>query len=361
LHFKLFVKQIVAKPIKEIRPKQYRQLKSLIKYGVGVFALVLAHTCFGQTSIDSLYRQGICDGSGFCIPKLSGLPKSKGFEIKYKRVLNYKIETEHLTESYSDFIDRDRELTIKLKIPLLLRDNLKLILGAKYENEVFRFDDLGPNANEFYKALNNKPLKSVGGTLYALKPFKGNKYLLGRFGMRWSGDFGQELGSEYGRLSVSAIYGIRARSDLSWGAGITYSYTFGRQLIFPVLAYSRKYDNGFDFEGLLPVYVKVRKQFSAKNILQFENRISGDSYNIRFQSLSDEDQYLAKSDLFTTLSYEREILSFLWLSAGVSNRYNINFDISENNTFRTRGNPQYQNRLADALSYEFSLFIVPPK
>jgi hypothetical protein len=323
--------------------------------------LCLATPLSGQTNRDSLYRAGICDGSGYCIPKLSGLPKSKGFEIKYLRVLNYGIETKTPNETYSDFIDRDRELTIKMKIPLLLKDNLKIILGAQYENEVFRFDDLKADANIFYKALNNKPLKSIGGTLYGLKPFKGNKYLLVRAGMRWSGDFGQHLGSEYGRNSVSAIYGVRAKSDLSWGTGITYSYTFGRQLIFPVFAYSRKFNDGIDLEALLPVYIKLRKQINHKNIFQFENRISGDSYNIRLQSISNIDQYLAKTDLFTTLSYEREITPFLWLSTGISNRYNINFDISENNTFTTRGTAQYANKIADALSYEFSLFIVPPR
>ena len=66
-------------------------------------------------------------------------------------------------------------------------------------------------------------------------------------------------------------------------------------------------------------------------------------------------------NLLTKITYEREIYDFLWFGLSVGNRFNIAFDLSEKNTFLNRNTPQVTNELKNAIFYQASIFLVPPK
>ena len=76
------------------------------------------------------------------------------------------------------------------------------------------------------------------------------------------------------------VYGVRARNDLSWGAGVSYSYSFGRQFVFPVFVYSRKFSEKWSINAFLPIKISLGYKINDKSTLDFVNEIKGDSYNI---------------------------------------------------------------------------------
>ena len=326
-----------------------------------IILLLISQYLWGQSQTDSLIKAGICDAKGYCIPQIPGLGRTRGFEIKYRNVLNYKIETEIADSSFGDFMNINRKLNIKLRFPVVLKDNFKMVTGVSYESEEFKFKNQTDLGNEFYEAINDKHLKSLGLSVYMLKPFLGDRYLLSRSSFRLSGDFTRKELLDYFRASVSVLYGKRARSDLSWGIGLSYNYSFGRQLVIPVIAYTQKFSNKWSVSSFLPVKISFKYIANEKNIFEFVNKFGGEKYNLRLKSFNDDNLYLERSDFLSMLVYEREIHDFLWVSISTGGRFNLNFDLSENNLFLKRSPPQIKNTLSDAVFYELSLFIVPPR
>lgn len=323
--------------------------------------LFLGQNVFGQKIQDSLYHAGICDESGYCIPQIPGLGRAKGLEIKYRRVLNYKIETEIGDSTFSDYVDINRKFSMKIRLSVILKNNFKMVTGVSYETEEFNFKNKSNLSNEFYKALDDKNLRSLGVSTYMIKPFMGNKYLLSRANFRLSGDFSRNSLVDYFRASVSVLYGKRSSSDLSWGVGLSYNYSFGRQLVIPVIAYTRKFSNKLSVSAFLPVKISFKYIASDKNIFEFVNKVGGEKYNIQLNSFNNDNLFLERSYFLSMMVYEREIYDFLWMSVSAGGRFNISFDLSENNAFLQKSSPQITNSLSDAMFYELSLFIVPPK
>ena len=61
-----------------------------VKINKFVFVLFLCYWTsftYGQGSKDSLlFKEGVCDLDGYCIPRISGLGKAKGLEINYRNI-----------------------------------------------------------------------------------------------------------------------------------------------------------------------------------------------------------------------------------------------------------------------------------
>lgn len=319
---------------------------------------------FSQSDRDSLlYSEGICDKYGYCIPGISGLGQAKGLEVNYRNIFKYAIDTklEDLDTSYSDIINRDRKVEIKAKIPIILRNNFKLVLGLKYSSEEFKLKENEVISNSFYAALNRKPLQSYGTTIYMVKPFIGNKFVSMRAGFRVSGDFTQNSLEDYFRTSISVLYGCRKSPTFEWGVGFSYNYTFGRQLIIPVLTLSKQLSPKWSFDTKLPVSMKFRYNLNEKNAFELENKISGENYNITLEPVTNSNLFIQRSDWLFYARYERQIYDFIWVGANVGNRYNISFDLYEKNAFVSRSAPVITNQLKNTFFAEIGIFLVPPK
>lgn len=319
---------------------------------------------YGQITKDSLLiKEGVFDNEGYCLPNIGGLGHAKGLEINYRNVFKYAIDTKFNNNdtAYSDIINRHRKVEAKAKIPILLRNNFKLILGLNYSAEEFKFKEYEIIDNSFYAALNSKPLQTFGATIYATKPFKSNTFLTGRASFRLSGDFTQKSLEDYFRTSISVLYGWRRNATFAWGFGASYNYTFGKQLIIPVISLSKKLSPRWSFGAMLPISTKLRYSLNEKNSFEFETKISGDNYNITLVPISNVNLFIQRSDWLISATYEREIYDFIWIGASVGNRYNITFDLFEKNAFVSRSTPIISNRLQNAFFAEVSLFLVPPK
>jgi hypothetical protein len=318
-------------------------------------------TSFGQTISDILLSNGVCDSSGFCIRGIEGMPKPKGFEFRYRRIRDYDIKTKFQDDIYHGTIDRNRETTVKLTLPIIRKEHFMLALGGKYEVEEFRFENPSINNSNFYSYLEDKPLRSMGLTAYLAQSLKGDKFLVGRVNTRLSGDIDRSEISNYFRSTVSVIYGQKKSATVSWGAGITYNNTFGRQLILPVLTYNKRITKKLSARILLPVNFELNYMINEKNLLRWDNRLSGDNYYINSGPLAPQNLYLSKSDFFSTLTYEREVYDFIWVSANLGYHVNYKFDLSTTNKLLSTDAPAISNDIQNATSFQLSLFMVPPK
>ena len=156
-----------------------------------VIGLISSSLSAQEKNIDSLFLAGVCTESGFAIPTLKGMPRGKGLEVYQERIPNHKFSSvvNAPDSSFSNDVRRTKSWMVNLRLPLINKDHFKFLVGLKYYQQEFAFDRPEELDNSFYQSIQDKPIRSVGMTLYGMKSFRGNKYLLGRGAVRLNGDF----------------------------------------------------------------------------------------------------------------------------------------------------------------------------
>jgi len=309
-----------------------------------------------------------CSDSTFCIPSVSGLPRSKGFELKRESFAPHSIETEDmrfdaLATSTADLKQNER-WSFKLRAPFLMKDHLSLALGLRYSIEEFNFKSPNELDDEFLRQLEDKPLRSAGLNLYLAKPFKGNRFLISRVQADVNGDFalgGPDL-SDYFKLSGAALYVYKVDSDKTMAVGLSYSYVFGRASIIPIVAFYRtSFDERWGIELVLPASARIRLMPNPKNVFYLGVDLNGAGYLIHLDD-SDNPLFLETSELRLELRYEREIHDWLWIGASLGYRQNLNFNVSNVDALQRRPSDiVLESEVNGALLYSMGIFIVPPR
>ncbi len=324
-----------------------------------IIILFLPVFLLAQESLD------FCTDSTYCVPGITGMPRTKGLVIRQERVKNYSIRSYNLNgEKVSEgVVNRNKRWTAKLKLPILLKENLKLGVGLNYFIEEYNFDSKGTPESVFYQNLENKPLQSMGLRLYGLKTYLGRHYLIFRLGGNLNGDINNEIPtSRLFRGSATVLYGKKVDPMTSYAFGIAYSYSFGPGFIYPIFSYNRRFNNNWAFESNLPVKAELMYNTNNhKNFFFVGYNVQGSNYNITFaEPIEDVKTYfLSKAEVRGELRYEREIYDFVWLSTFMGVRHNVIFDLED--SFTRRGELLWDNKLAPAFYFGGSIFLVPPK
>lgn len=331
-----------------------------MKIVVAILIALSVAPCWSQTDLMH------CTDSTYCVPAIIGLPRSKGIELKQERVFNYGIQSSANDSSFTGnnaTINRNRRWTFRARFPILLKPNFKLAGGISYDVEEFTFRGIEDIDHPFYTGIEDKNLKSLGAALYAVKPFLGNKFLMGRASAKANGDFVdfEDNASDYMKYSATLMCGVKLAPHKNIAVGATINYTFGRRVVFPVLAYNHTFNSKWGIESLLPIFMRVRYRPNDHNQFYLKSELAGANYNLRLNG--DEGNvtyYLQKAELRLLLSYEREIHDWLWFGVEAGARRNLDFDLS-NEFNRPRPTVILENNLNDAFVANFSIFIVPPQ
>ncbi|MGI9543257.1 MAG: DUF6268 family outer membrane beta-barrel protein [Cyclobacteriaceae bacterium] len=308
-----------------------------------------------------------CTDSTFCVPSVFGMPRSKGLVIKRESVINYKIQSTSNTpgiENGQDEVQKNQRWNFKLRVPILLKSNIKMALGLSYFREEYSFEGVPSNEYAFYNSLEDKDLKSVGAALYLIKPWRGNRYFLLRLGAKLNGDYNIDdlPKSDFLKVSVAPLMGWKASPYTSYAVGLAYSYDFGRQSIYPVASINHTFNNRWGIESLLPVQAKLRFTQNEKTFWHLSTELNGASYNVRLNAspLSEKETlHLRKSEIRFLFSLEREIHDWLWFGLEAGLRSNIEFSLRESG--KRNAETLIDNNFGSAFTFGASIFIVPPR
>jgi hypothetical protein len=339
-------------------------LKSIMhvkKIGLAVLGLSLFLPALGQDSIMN------CTDSTFCVPAVSGMPRSKGIIIRREQIMDYSIRSNSrsdLIKSGRGEVSSNRRLEFKLRLPVISKPNFALAVGVHYNVEEYKFEP--PQSQEYplYKSLEDKSLKSIGGSVYVVKPWRGKRYFLLRASGDLNGDYGMSQYSKknFLQFSIAPLIGWKKNENVSYAFGIAYGYNFGRPVISPLISYNRSFNRNWGLETMLPTKVKVRYTLNDKTLFFASTELNGARYNIHLNDsllATKVNLYLQKSEIRYLLTFEREIHDWLWFSLEAGMRSNINFSLSDN-TGPAR-HAMIRNKLNHAMLVSFSFFAVAPK
>lgn len=333
----------------------------LQKTTLSILALITAQLVTGQNKNDSISYLS------FCTPNIVGLPRSKGIVVKYELLPHYTFRSTAQTASYSNAnagVSRNGRMDIKVKIPIVNKPGLTIIGGAHYFQEQFHFTNPSKADYPVYQSLEDRSLKSAGISLYVIKPTKHNTYFLLRASADLSGDLSdRSIGAnELLKYSIAPMYGWKRNENLSYAIGLAYGYTFGRPSLYPLFSYNKNFTKKWGIESLLPVSVKLRYTPNIKTIWYASADISGASYRLsnKIPGLGAIDKpHIHRSEIKTTITMERELHDWLWFSAEVGFRQNLQFNLT--NSPGRRSDVLIKNKLSGAPIFGLSLFMVPPK
>lgn len=331
------------------------------KTTLSILALIIAQLVTGQNKTDSITQLS------FCTPNVVGLPRSKGIVIKYELLPHYTFRSTAQTPAYSNAnagVSRNGRTDIKIKIPIINKPGLVIIGGIHYFQEQFHFTNPSKADYPVYQSLEDRSLKSTGISLYVIKPTKHNTYFLLRASADLIGDFSDHsiAVNELLKYSIAPMYGWKRNENLSYAIGLAYGYTFGRPTVYPLFSYNKNFTKKWGIESLLPVSVKLRYTPNIKTVWYASADISGASYRLsnKIPGLGAIDKpHIHRSELKTTITMEREVHDWLWISAEVGFRQNLQFNLT--NSPGRRSNELINNKLSGASIFGLSLFMVPPK
>lgn len=318
--------------------------------------LLVSQASFGQSSILN------CSDSTFCIPSVIGLPRTKGIIIKRELVKDYGIisQSENGVTSTGE-VRRNRRWEFKVKAPLLLKESFKMAMGIKYFVEEFNFDEFSSVQNSFFQSLEDRPLRSLRGDIFMIKPTKGKRYYILRMSGGLNGDYTLDnfAKKDFLKFSISPLVGWKKNDYVSYAFGLAYSYSFGRRTLYPLFAYNKSFNNQWGLESILPAEVKLRySTLNLSNYFYLKAELNGSNYSI-LQSDNSSLVYLNKSEVRFLLTWEREIHDWLWFGLEAGLRENIDFDLAKSPDINA--DVVVDNQVNEAFIFSFSLFMVPPR
>lgn len=300
-------------------------------------------------------------------PGVVGDRPSKGIVVSYNLVTPYNIISTPVKEGLSagsSRVTRLEQMRFTMRIPVSWKGRTKIFTGIDYLYEEYHFQDSRPQEYELYQRLEDRHLNSLGLTAFIVHALDHRSFLGSRLSVEMNGDFrdSQLPFIQQAKVTAALLYGWKPDVYTAFGIGGYYSYTFGRPSVYPVFLWSKTFNKRWGVEAVLPANFRVRHNFSQKTILLAGARVSGNSYHILSDDppLSDYPYLeLRNSNLFSFLEFEQEILDFLWFGITAGYRYNINFNVSEENSFNN--DRIIENKTGHSPYFELSLFAVPPR
>ncbi len=328
--------------------------------------LVIIVLCLVATQNTWAQELKVQKDTSYCIPTVTGMPRTKGIIIRQEQLLDYGIRSIAKDGSVANGeISSHSRWEFKMRLPIISKPGFALAAGFNYSREDFRFEK--PQTKTYdsplFSSIENKSLQSIGGTLYLVKPFRGNKYFLLRLSGDLNGDYNKDVlpTSHFLQFNIAPMFGWKRNENLSYGIGLTYGNVFGRNFISPVVSYNHTLNKHWGIEALLPSKVKLRYTLNDQTLLYASTELNGARYRVNYNSaaMPGQDVFMRRAAIRYLLTFEREIHDWLWFSLEAGMQSNINFTLSDK--MGPARKAFINNQLNHAMLVGFSLFAVPPK
>ncbi len=296
----------------------------------------------------------------YCQPGVRNKSRSKGLEIIYGnrgsgQLSNSKLETGELQNKYS----RWDHLRVKLKAPIIIKDDFKLLAGFKYYQEGFNFTEIGTAFPSVISNINENNLKATSFSLVINKSLNERSYVALQLRYMVSGNFSglAKFGDRYATYRALALYGVKPSVDLEWGFALNVSKNFRRFNVIPFFILHKNFNEKWGLEALLPGFIYARCNLKPGNILlgglEFGNK--NFRLDIPQEGGAELDYAYNQSHLKALVKYQRRLIPWLWVSAQVGYQYNLNTRFEAKNADTT----SFFFRASNAPYFKVGIFVSP--
>ena len=336
-----------------------------VKYIVTFLCFIVASNTFSQEILPK----------DFWVPRCKTNPPIHFLSYQRSATLDYGINSKSTINEIGDGsseIKSNQANAIDLKFPVFNKQKFILTGSLNYSSEEIYFDGDENIDYPLYASLNDRDLKTFGGTLNGMIRLKGNKSLILRGSMTMAGDFWNyedfPMG-KYLKSSFAAAYAIKKNDDLFYAFGMYYGYQFGTPSVYPAFIWSQRFTNNYGIDAILPQRIRIWKMVNQNFFIDAYAKVTGDSYTIHLGNsiLSGvESLQLRKSSILISGGVSHKISKWIWAEAKIGYSKSINFNLSESNFSKGSSLPKPDNNyiikstVRGAKYFSVSLFLSPP-
>lgn len=247
----------------------------------------------------------------------------------------------------------NKEFSTKLRIPIKLSGDFKLISELKYKNELVYLRPSG--IEDDWEKVN---FRNVGASLFYESKINETYYLMGHLGASKQADalntVQLDRAASYG---ASILLGKHTSEICRIGYGLKVGSNQGRFNIVPLFMYNRKMGNRVYLDIILPKQAQVRYAFSRKLFGFFSAEADGS--NFAFTGQPGEELEYRRRQVDFKFGFEYELHDWLWMGANIGYAQPIN-SVIVNQGERTR-NYLHNFGASGSTMANISLFMVPPR
>jgi hypothetical protein len=299
-------------------------------------------------------------GKSLCHPGVINKSPAKGLLFEYGVNPNVMLREGGNSDISANSLSK--RFKIKLKAPVINREDLKVIAGWNFYGEEYRFQNLGDQSFRLFKDMDNRDLKSSSLTLSTIKPINNKFYLALKAQATFNGDYAGLINfdQDYASYNLATILGVKKNSNLEWGLGLLLRYAPNNNNNLPVLPfafYNRTFNEKWGIEAIIPSSIKARYNINPRNIILFGPEFESRNYFINNDVVAP--YTLRRSEIRLGIDYQRHLGSWFWLevSGGYTHNLNTKFELD-----RTQGQYNaYDFNASGSPYFKVGLFISPSK
>ncbi len=331
-----------------------------MKY-LSFFALLLyAGTLVGQDLPTPIV------GNPFAQPGIRYGSPGKAFVIEYERFPNYKLQGGVFPsdeKGLSELENKER-FEAKIKFPLVLKGNWKVLVDIYYSHERYNFEEIAPENNYAFQAIDGDALKRARLTLYTFRSMSPKNYVALRMETSSNGAYPglARFEKRYMVYRLAAIFGIKKNEDTEWGFGAITNYGFKRFTAYPFILYNHNFNEKWGLETVLPIKYSLRHNLTEKSLLTMSAEYWSSAYSITLKppgALMPPDYIFKSSALQFYVKWEKNLLN-AWTWVSFRTGYAYNFD-SKFILEGTRNGGRINAFPSNSIFFSAGVFLAPPK
>lgn len=301
----------------------------------------------------------------WCEPGVRYKSRSRGLDIAYQTIgsSTYEKSSNSINDNLPE-LERLNLLVLKIKVPVLLKDNFKLIIGTSYRPEYYDFAAFTSTVPPEFVQIDSETMKSSAVQVLATQKLDKKRYWVFRAKAKYNGDYEGFINFDhrYRNYTISAMYGKKASSTLDWGVGLTLNHSFRRSFIaLPIFQYNRDFNYKWGVEIFLPVTAKLRYNVNRETILLAGVNFGTRSYRIGVEQMINQENVAADysvrhAEIQMGIELERQIIPWLWASARVGYQTNFRTEFEAQNEFAR----DFEVDPSNAPFIRLGVFVSPP-
>ena len=255
----------------------------------------------------------------------------KGLEIFHEVVPGYNLSSPLAIDSdqtRTERVNHSYQWGAKLKIPVVLRKDFKLLVDSKFAKQNYSFVSSESLQANIHQSLESQSLKTLRVGLLGLKPLNATSYLVGRVAVSMNSNTYEDLdfGLSSSVVNLTFLYGKKTRPDLEWGVGLSQNVQFGRYAIYPVFMFNRTYNEKWGLEMVLPKEAFLRRNFGQKVAVKMGAELEGNTYNLLVNQSAGGHLRLRQGFLRTKAQAEWKLAPMVWMTFQTGYIFPITFN-----------------------------------
>ncbi len=337
-----------------------------MKYHFFILLLLFGKNSFSQVKPD-LFPEDLLENDiearCYCSPGVYNKSKSRGIVLAYGWMNGGTFNEQDFPFSNQlSTYDKLESIEFKIKAPLVLKDNFKMLVGYQYFSENFSIQNVGADFNSVFRELNNEKLKNNSLSLIVSKPINETRYLALRFKYTSSGDYNTvfSFNNKYAIYKFLGLYAIKPNENLEWGIGLAISKSFRRNNILPFILYNKNFNNRWGIESVLPAMISIRYNLNPSNILLAGVEYNSESYRIDINensNLTPLDYAYNHAEVLLSGRIEHRFVPWVWGSIKLGYQFNFSSEFEAKNI----STDEFNTNPTGAPFFNISIFVSPPK